>query len=402
MSNIVSRVSRAVIGNYQILKVIGSGSMSTVYQAQDPFTGALVAVKVISGTVVNHPVLRMRFAKECQVARRLDHPHLVRVLDFGLDGNKPYLVMEHVSGGSLGDRLKKQGRLAEDEAVAIITQTASALQWAHERRLVHRDVKPDNILLDEEGRAKLTDLGLVKNLDEESCLTKPLDYLGTPNFTAPEQFMDPRKADALCDLYSLAATLYMALTGQVPFLGPNDFAIGTIMKKKLAEDIVPPRVLVPELSERVNQAILRALKVDRGQRQASVQEFIDSLRDPNPKRQIAEPPAPPAAAARVAGEERRVARRFASRRATSCDSLQEPSSKAWVGKVLDVSETCLCLQISRRFERGAMLSVMLKVRPAEHCVIACVVWVRQVGPRAWKVGCRLAQPLSEADILTLC
>src|SRR5437660_1746961 len=127
------------IGKYQIVKVLGKGSSATVYLGLDPATGENVAVKVLLGRIVNDPVRRMRFAKECQVARQLDHPHSVRVLDFGLDGHKPFLVMEYVSGGSLGQRLEKEGRLGEAEAVEIISQAGRALQWAHERRLVHRD-----------------------------------------------------------------------------------------------------------------------------------------------------------------------------------------------------------------------------------------------------------------------
>src|SRR5205807_10319012 len=149
------------------------------------------------------------------------HPHSVRVLDYGLDSDKPFLVMEFVGGGSLGDRLERQGRLPEAEAVQIISQAGQALQWAHERRLVHRDVKPDNILLDADSKVKLSDLGLVKNLDDNANLTCALDYLGTPNFMSPEQFKDARKADAQSDLYSLAATLYMTVTGEIPFRARN-------------------------------------------------------------------------------------------------------------------------------------------------------------------------------------
>src|SRR5947209_5658618 len=124
------------IGKYQIVKVLGRGSSATVYLGLDPATGENVAVKVLLGRIVNDPVRRMRFAKECQVARQLDHPHSVRVLDYGLDSDKPFLVMEFVGGGSLGDRLERQGPLAEAEAVQVISQAGQALQWAHERRLV--------------------------------------------------------------------------------------------------------------------------------------------------------------------------------------------------------------------------------------------------------------------------
>jgi eukaryotic-like serine/threonine-protein kinase len=398
MSRITSQVSLATVGNYRILRVLGSGGTATVYQAQHPLTGQTVAIKVIPSKVVADPVLRMRFAKECQVARKLDHPNVVRVLDYGLDGNKAFLVMEYVEGGTLGQRLREQGRLAEAEAVAIIKQIGQALQWAHEHRLVHRDVKPDNVLLGIDGQAKLSDLGLVKNLDDDVLLTKPLDYLGTPNFMAPEQFKDARNADDLCDLYSLAATLYMAVTGVVPFQATSAFAMATVFKKKMADEIAPPRELVPELSEGVSAAILRALKVDRNQRQSSVREFIDSLTAASAS--AAKPTVSPENL-EDKGHELRTAKRYPAKGTGTCTALRDQNNRLWVGQLINVSETGLCLEINRRFERGVMLSVQLDANSVSRSLIACVAWVKQLAPGSWKVGCRLAQPLSEVEIHSL-
>jgi serine/threonine protein kinase len=399
MSRIASQVTLATIGDYQILKVLGSGSSATVYQGRHPASGEMVAVKVIPGRVLADPVLRMRFAKECHVARKLDHAHIVRVLDFGLDGDKAFLVMEFLDGGTLGQRLKKKGRLAEAEAVHIITQIGQALQWAHEHRLVHRDVKPDNILLGTGGQAKLSDLGLVKNLDDDSRLTKTLDYLGSPNFMAPEQFKSARKADALCDLYSLAATLYMTVTGEVPFQAPSALAVAMIYKQKLEENLTPPRQLVPELSERLSAAILRALRVDRKERQTSVQEFIDSLAEPSAL--TAKSTALAESLDEMSQREQRTKKRYPARRASTCQPLREHGDKLWVGQVVNISEVGLCLELNRRFERGVMLSVQLDAQSNQRSVIACVAWVRQLGPDSWKLGCRLAQPLSELEIHAL-
>jgi hypothetical protein len=245
-----------------------------VYKGQDPATGDVVAVKLLASELVNNE-WRMRFAQECQVTRALHHPHIVRVLDFGLDGSKAYLVMEYVDGVSLGQRLEETGPLPEDEAVTLIRQVGQALHWAHERKLVHRDIKPDNILVDAAGHAKLADLGLAKNLEANLSLTGTNCALGTPKFMAPEQFVDAKRADALSDLYSLAATLYVLVTGHLPFDtrgGPVE-----IYKKKKANDLVAPRKLVPGLNERVNRAILRGLRAERGERPASVLEFLDLL-----------------------------------------------------------------------------------------------------------------------------
>jgi serine/threonine protein kinase len=272
MKQIATQVDVAKIGGYQVLAKLCAGGMGTVYKAADPSTGELLAIKVLPADATEDPVLRMRFAQECQVARNLKHANIVRILEFGLDGSRPFLVMEYVDGESLGQRLDREGRLPEDEAIRLISQIGQALHWAHGRKLIHRDVKPDNILLTADGQAKLTDLGLVKNLDGDFNLTMTQSCLGTPNFMAPEQFQDARS-----DVYSLAATLYMTVTGELPFRGPNERALLTILKKKLANEIAPPRQLVPELSERMDGAILRALRADVNERPASVLDFLQAL-----------------------------------------------------------------------------------------------------------------------------
>jgi serine/threonine-protein kinase len=401
MSRITSQISLATIGGYQILKVLRCGSASTIYQGQDPSTGKMVAIKVIGERVIADPVLRLRFARECQVASKLDHPHVVRVLDYGLDGNKPYLAMEFVDGGTLGQLVKQKGKLAEAVAVAIITQIGLALQWAHERRLVHRDVKPDNILLSSSGQAKLSDLGLVKNLNDDAHLTKPACYLGTPYFMAPEQFEDASSADALCDLYSLAATLYMAVTGKVPFHDDCASDLVTFFSKKFADGLVPPRQLVPELSEHVNAAILRALKVDPKERQSSVKQFIDALAESSaPSTMVSASPARPSPTKKP---EKRAKKRYSAKRSSTCQALPgRRSQEVWEGEVINLSENGLCLEVDRRFERGAMLSIGLQAAANSRSVIGCVAWVDQLAPKKWRVGCRLAESLSEPEIEALC
>jgi serine/threonine protein kinase len=263
------------VGDYVILEQISRGAMGTVFKGRRPSTGGLVAIKLVSAEVVADEELRLRFAQECQVARLLNHPNVVGVLDFGLDGSRPYLVMEYVEGESLRQRLERQGPLPEAEAVSLIRQVGQALHWAHEKKLVHRDVKPGNILVNASGQAKLTDLGLAKNLETNLGLTRTNTFFGTPHFMAPEQFLDAKRADAQSDLYSLAATLYMLLTGQLPFETPE--GIVAVYQKKLANDIEPPVRLVPGLSGAVNAAILGSLRAERKERPRSVLEFIDAL-----------------------------------------------------------------------------------------------------------------------------
>src|SRR5262249_1895322 len=138
-------------------------------------------------------------------------------LDYGDNGDTPYLVMEFVEGESLGQKLEREGRMPEVDSIRIIAQVAQGLHRAHKNGLIHRDVKPDNILVTPDGVAKLADLGLVKEADTDLNLTKTGRGLGTPHFMAPEQFRNAKNADVRCDIYSLGATLYMMVTGELPF-----------------------------------------------------------------------------------------------------------------------------------------------------------------------------------------
>src|SRR5262249_55025314 len=175
---------------------VGAGSMGTVYRACHRDTGAIVAVKLMNATAPHHPVLLRRFEQEFRAASRLNHPNIVRALDYGETGTSPYLVMEFVEGESLGQKLERDGPLPEAEAIDLVAQVAQGLQWAHQHNLIHRDVKPDNILVTPDGTAKLADLGLSREVGSELNLTKAGRGLGTHPFMAPEQVRNARNADA--------------------------------------------------------------------------------------------------------------------------------------------------------------------------------------------------------------
>jgi serine/threonine protein kinase len=198
----------------------------------------------------------------------------VRALDYGDNGTTPYLVMEFVDGESLGQKLERDGALPEADAIRLIAQVAQGLHRAHKQGLIHRDVKPDNILITHDGQAKLADLGLVKEVEADLNLTRTGRGLGTPHFMAPEQFRDAKNADIRCDIYSLGATLYMMVTGELPFrsTGPLD-----AWMKKIQNDLLPPRQLVPDLSERVDWAIRRAMSANPEMRPVSCREFVEDL-----------------------------------------------------------------------------------------------------------------------------
>ncbi len=262
------------IGKYDLLEKIAEGGMGTVYKGRERTTGQIVAVKIAPLHIVKNPVLLKRFEQEYTVASTLDHTNIVRALDYGYHGNLPFLVMEFVEGESLGQKLERDGRLPEAEAIRLVHQIAQGLHKAHKQGVVHRDVKPDNVLITPDGQAKLADLGLVKEIEGDLNLTRTGRGLGTPHFMAPEQFRNAKKADARCDIYSLAATLYMMVTGELPFksTGPLD-----AWMKKVSNEIPPPRQLVPSISERMDWAIRRAMHPDPEQRPASCREFVEDL-----------------------------------------------------------------------------------------------------------------------------
>jgi len=264
--------SLPAVGNYDLIEKIADGGMGTVYKARHKETAQVVAVKVLPPHLAKNPVLAKRFAQEYNAAKAINHPNIVQALEFGPDGD--YLVMEFVDGESLGQRLEREKRLDATEALRIIGHVAQGLHRAHKLGMIHRDVKPDNILLTADGQVKLADLGLVKELETDLNLTRTGRGLGTPHFMAPEQFRNAKNASVRCDIYSLAATLYMMVTGELPFSahGPLD-----VWMKKINNELVPPRELAPMLSERLDWAIRRSMSPEPDKRPSSCREFVEDL-----------------------------------------------------------------------------------------------------------------------------
>src|ERR1043166_3028170 len=310
------------LGEYEVVAKLADGSMGSVFEGRRlSGSGEKVAIKFASVAVSRDPVMLKRFEQECRAVTSLDHPNIVRGLEFGWQGNRPFIVMELGDGEDMWTRIERLGPFSEAEAVDVIVQVAQGLHAAHKQGIIHRDVKPDNILLTRNGQAKLADLGLSKDLEENLDLTRPDKGLGTPNFIAPEQFGDAKHAGVRCDIYSLGATLYMALTGQLPFAGKG---LASIMQKKLSGDIVPPRKLVPALSEHIDFAVRRALQVDPERRFATCLELIAALTGdtkPSVRRLPSKPEGPvrrPHKTANPSGRDRRSAVRYECTLPTRC------------------------------------------------------------------------------------
>ena len=261
------------VGNYDLIEKIAEGGMGAVYKGRHRTSGQIVAIKIVPPDTAKNQVLLKRFEMEFRAASVLDHPNIVKALDYNGHGT-PFLVMEFVDGESLGQRVERDGAIPEREAIRIIAQVCDGLHKAHKQSLIHRDVKPDNILLTQTGVAKLTDMGLVKDVDAELNLTRTGRGLGTPHFMSPEQFRNAKNADVRCDVYSLGATLYMMVTGEIPFAKTNPL---DCWMKKVKNDFPAPRKVNPALSERIDWAVRRAMSADPTQRPATCREFVEDL-----------------------------------------------------------------------------------------------------------------------------
>jgi serine/threonine protein kinase len=403
-------------GDYEILSKIADGGMGSVYKGRHRANGQIVAIKVVTPEVAANPVLVERFKQEYRAARGLVHPHIVRALDFGFDDGTLYMVMEYVDGPSVGQRIDNEGRLPEAEAVRIIVQAAQALHLAHQHHIIHRDVKPDNILIASNGAAKLTDLGLAKNRQSALDLTRPLSGLGTPNFMAPEQFGDAKHADVRCDVYSLGATLYMAVTGELPFWGKTNL---NTLKKKMANDIAAPLSRVPSLSPRVDAAIRKAIRAKAEERHASCLEFISDLTGTVRSSKPAATPAmagprPVQAAPTLANlssanvapparRDRRAAVRFSTNLETCCQPTCRIKERSWSGRIQDISATGVCLLLRRRFEPGTILTAELQgaAQSITKTMLVRVLRVQEQARRRWSIGCAFDRELSELELKAL-
>jgi len=210
------------LGTYRILKKLGEGGMGAVYLAEDPTTRRKVALKVLPKVAAREEDAVLRFLREVDSARKLDHPNIVRAGASGEDKGFHYYVMEYVEGDTLGGRLKREEALAPDEATKVVLQIAQGLKFAHGEGFIHRDIKPDNVVVSKEGVAKIMDMGLSKNIDEaQTFRTVTGVALGTPHYISPEQARGDKGIDGRADIYSLGATYYHLVTGETPFHGAN-------------------------------------------------------------------------------------------------------------------------------------------------------------------------------------
>ena len=265
------------IGKYIVIKRIGKGGMGEVYLAKHKTLGTYRALKILPKELMDDNTKFLeRFIREAKLASEIRHPNVVGVMDVETDSadGLPYIVMEYIDGGSLRDSLATNKKLSEEQAVVIVEAIASALRAAEEHKVVHRDIKPDNIMFTKQGEVKLADLGIAKNDDKENELTKTNMMIGTPAYLPPEQAQNAKGVDGRADIYSLGATFYEMLTGQHPYPGNNTIEI---LHKLFSDPVPDPRKVNPEVSPASAAIVMKMLAKNPKDRFQNANELLEMM-----------------------------------------------------------------------------------------------------------------------------
>ena len=268
---------------YRLRSVLGRGGMSVVFQAEHPRLGNVVAIKVLAPELASDDIFRTRFLEESRIAASMNHPNVIPIHDMGASDGLLYIVMRYVSGTDLRQMIKKRGRLQPEVAVFLLSQAARALDAAHAKGLVHRDVKPGNLLVersnddDDPDHLYLADFGITKRVMTHTGLTSTGQFLGTVDYVAPEQIRGPSVAGlaGMADQYSLGCVLYECLTGRVPF---EKDMIPAIIWAHVEELPTQPTLLRPDLPPAVDEVFARVLAKQPGDRYRNCREFMDAAR----------------------------------------------------------------------------------------------------------------------------
>ncbi len=265
-------IGKILAERYEIIEKIAEGGMARVYRGRDLLLKRVVAVKILKDQMTGDAAFIRRFEREAQSAAALSHPHIVNIYDVGEEEGTYFMIMEYVEGYNLKDYIRQSGRLPVSEAISIARQIAEALEKAHRAGVVHRDIKPQNILFSRDGTIKVTDFGIAIAGDGVT-VTVGDDIIGTVQYISPEQARG-ELADKQSDLYSLGIVLYEMVTGKVPFSGESPVAVAM---KHIQEQIVPPRQIIDNLPEALEQIILKAVKKEPAERYADAAEVLEDL-----------------------------------------------------------------------------------------------------------------------------
>jgi serine/threonine-protein kinase len=263
------------IGRYEVVEELGQGGMSLVYKAFDPVFQREVAVKVLTVELLQAPTFRDRFKREALIIARLEHAAIVPIYDVGEQEGQPFMVMRLMEGGSLSSKLKR-GPLSLGQVIHIFNRLAPAIDKAHKQGVIHRDIKPDNILFDTEDNAYLSDFGIVKLSEETTHLTRTGGIIGTPTYMSPEQARGDANIGSRSDIYALGAVLYEMLTGQMPYKA--DTPMGVLVKH-ITEPVPNILEVSPELPQRIALINERAMAKEPENRFETATEMLEALKD---------------------------------------------------------------------------------------------------------------------------
>ena len=272
-------VNRKRIAQYELISKLGEGGMGAVFKARQVYMDRVIALKILSPKMAKNKDFLRRFVREARAVAKLNHPHIVAGIDVGSADGYCYFAMEYVEGETLGEYMhRKSGKLPEKIGLEFIHQMALALQHAHENNMLHRDVKPDNILLEKEHKvAKLADLGLVRSAEsheDDAALTQAGQAVGTPFYISPEQARGISDLTPATDIYSLGATLYHVITGEVPYDGQT---AAVIMTRHITDPVPSVRKVNPKLSIGAEKLVARAMQKNAPDRFHSMNEFADAI-----------------------------------------------------------------------------------------------------------------------------
>ena len=259
---------------YEIIEELGKGGMGRVYRVKDEKLDEEMALKVLKPEIAADKGMIERFKNELKLARKIAHRNVCKMYDLNEEEEIPYITMEYVKGEDLKSYIRKKGKISEDDAISIAKQVCEGLAEAHELGVIHRDLKPQNIMIDEKSNAKVMDFGIARSV-EAPGITQTGMMIGTPDYISPEQ-AEGEEADQRSDIYALGVILYEMVTGSVPFKGDTALSVALKHKSQLPRE---PRKLNPEVSENLNRLILKCMEKDKKRRYQNTEELLSDLRD---------------------------------------------------------------------------------------------------------------------------